>query len=60
MMNEYNKMIFNGKCPYTNVPCEDWNCANCPVEEAEREIVEKWQGYGVSITTLDKNNDKEE
>lgn len=53
-------MIFNGRCPYTNIPCEDWNCVNCPVEEAEREMVEKWQGYGVSIIALDKNNDKEE
>ena len=27
---------FGGKCPYTDKPCEDWECDKCPVEEQER------------------------
>lgn len=28
---------FNSRCPYTNAPCDDWNCLDCEVEKAEEE-----------------------
>ncbi len=31
---------FNGKCPYTDKPCEDWDCVNCWVEQKERDSLE--------------------
>lgn len=35
-----DKEIFKGICPYTDKPCEDWNCTECEVEKAEREYLE--------------------
>lgn len=32
-----DKERFNGRCPYTDKPCEDWNCLTCEVDERERE-----------------------
>lgn len=29
------KELFNGKGPYTDKPCEDWNCNECKVEQEE-------------------------
>lgn len=34
---------FHGRCPYTDKPCEDWNCNKCKVEQEEREYLE--EGY---------------
>jgi hypothetical protein len=34
---------FNGRCPYTDKPCEDWNCNECEIEQEEREYLE--EGY---------------
>ena len=37
-MNEYEQQIFNGKCPYTSIPCDtDIDCSDCEVNEQERE-----------------------
>lgn len=32
-----DKEHFNGICPYTNKPCDDWYCLECEVEHKERE-----------------------
>jgi len=37
------KNHFNGRCPYTDKPCDDWNCNECKVEQEEREYLE--EGY---------------
>ncbi len=29
--------IFNGRCPYTDDPCETFDCSNCEVERDEAE-----------------------
>lgn len=39
MVDDYGKAIFQEKCPYTGNNCEVWNCANCEVEKAERELL---------------------
>jgi len=39
MQRDVNKTFFNGKCPYTDKPCEDWNCNECKVEQEEREYL---------------------
>ena len=31
--------IFKGECPYTSKKCDDWNCPECEVEQAEREYM---------------------
>lgn len=36
------KEYFKGVCPYTDKPCEDWNCTECEVEKAEREYIESY------------------
>lgn len=39
-MTEYEKQIFRGKCPYTDLPCDDTSidCYDCEVEKAERKL----------------------
>ena len=32
---------FEGRCPYTDNPCYDWNCKECEVEKDEREWMER-------------------
>ena len=31
------KERFNGRCPYTDDPCETFDCSNCEVEQDEAE-----------------------
>ena len=38
IVDDYGKAIFQKKCPYTGNNCEAWNCADCEVEKAEREL----------------------
>lgn len=35
------KELFNGKCPYTDKPCENWNCNECKIEQEEREYLKE-------------------
>ena len=35
------KQRFNGKCPYTGKTCKTFDCENCDVDRAERELVLK-------------------
>lgn len=40
-MNDYERQLFNGKCPYTDEECnKDIECLKCPVEEKERKLYE--------------------
>ena len=39
-MNREERDFFNGKCPYTRKPCEDWHCEWCDVEQKEREMMD--------------------
>lgn len=34
----YRSNLFDGKCPYTDEPCDSWDCENCEVEAEE----DKW------------------
>ena len=39
VISEYGieaKEYYNGKCPYTDKPCEDWKCNECKVEQEEQ------------------------
>ena len=38
VVDEYSKIMFKGKCPYTSKECEKWTCRSCKVEKAEREL----------------------
>ena len=39
-MNDYERQLFNGKCPYTDIPCDkDIECFKCSVEAEERKYV---------------------
>ena len=33
--------LFGGYCPYTNEPCDSWDCENCEVEAEERDWMEE-------------------
>lgn len=39
LTNKRIREYFHGRCPYTDKPCEDWNCNECKVEQEEREWV---------------------
>ena len=38
---------FDGKCPYTDKPCDDWECLECAVnaEEAQWVPSTKYKGF---------------
>lgn len=40
-MNEYWGNFWQWKCPYTEEPCESFECDNCEVEQKEFEDLEK-------------------
>lgn len=42
-----DKERFDGKCPYTDKPCDDWDCANCEVNAEERKMLEEHDGMTV-------------
>ena len=35
------KYRFCGRCPYTDVKCDSFDCANCDVEKEERKWIEE-------------------
>lgn len=40
-MTDYERQLFNGKCPYTDLTCDkDIECFKCSVEEYERRLYE--------------------
>jgi hypothetical protein len=38
---EVVKYRFRGHCPYTDLKCESFDCANCEVEIEERKWIEE-------------------
>lgn len=40
-IDEYYKRFFRGLCPYTNKPCEVWDCVPCKVNKEEVEDMER-------------------
>lgn len=39
-MNDYERQLFNDKCPYTDEHCDrDIDCLKCEIEEAERDYM---------------------
>lgn len=40
-MNDYERQLFDSKCPYIDLPCDkDIECFKCAVEERERRLYE--------------------
>jgi hypothetical protein len=39
MKRTYDAEFFDGKCPYTDKPCYEWECDTCEVEEQEKEAM---------------------
>ena len=39
-LNMLAEKLFNGKCPYTDQPCDDWCCEKCEVEQEEKKSLE--------------------
>ena len=41
-MTEYDRQLFDGRCPYTDKPCDnDIDCLECEVEKEERRFMEE-------------------
>lgn len=40
-MSDYDRIFFDGKCPYTGKPCDKWECDACEVELQERKEQEE-------------------
>jgi len=38
MRDTYAEKLFDGRCPYTDEKCDNWNCQECKVEEEERHL----------------------
>lgn len=41
MKRTYDAEFFNGKCPYTDKPCYEWECDTCEVEAEEKKSMEE-------------------
>lgn len=53
IMNDYERKLFNGRCPYTDEICDrDIECFECEVEEEERHI------YDDEEAADDRNNNQ--
>lgn len=38
-MNTYERHIFNGKCPFTDEPCDkDIDCTECEINQEEKTL----------------------
>lgn len=55
-MSPYERHIFDGKCPYTEKPCDtEISCAKCVLNEQEKTELDKaereeWNGIHAQIT----------
>ena len=44
-MTDYERQLFNGRCPYTDKPCNiNIDCSKCQVNEDESHMFEDEQG----------------
>lgn len=41
MKRVYDAKFFEGKCPYTDKPCYEWECDTCEVEAQEKKDMEE-------------------
>ena len=41
MKRTYDAEFFDGKCPYTDKPCYEWECDTCEVEAEEKKSMEE-------------------
>ena len=41
MKRTYDAEFFDGKCPYTDKPCYEWECNSCEVEAQYMEELDK-------------------
>lgn len=41
MRDEWAKEYFEGRCPYTGKPCDDWECNKCETEKQEQRWIEE-------------------
>ena len=44
---------FNFRCPYRDIPCTEFNCEVCEIEEEERRWMEESEGESEIITEAD-------
>lgn len=41
MKRTYDAERFEGKCPYTDKPCNEWECDTCEIEAEEKKSMEE-------------------
>lgn len=41
MKRTYDAEYFGGKCPYTDKPCNEWECGTCEIDAQEKEAMEE-------------------
>ena len=41
MRRIWDAEFFDGKCPYTDKPCTDWECDTCEIEAEEKKSMEE-------------------
>ena len=44
MSDSYYRYIFGGKCPYTDEPCETFECEDCEVNKQEKDWIKETEG----------------
>lgn len=43
MKRENDRLFFEGRCPYTDKPCDLWECDECEVEQREKEYMQNME-----------------
>lgn len=41
MKRTYDAEFFNGRCPYTDKPCCEWECDTCEIDAQEKKDAEE-------------------
>ncbi len=41
LTNKQIREYFHGRCPYTDKPCDNFDCPNCEVEKEEEKYLEE-------------------
>ena len=60
-MTSYERFVFDGKCPYNDIPCDkECACVNCEVntheiedaEELDKAESEEWENYADDLIPI--------
>lgn len=55
MKRTWDAEFFDGKCPYTDNPCYEWECDTCEIEAEEKKSMEELDRAESEVQDADSN-----